>query len=105
MWYQQGLLARQVIVKPIINVSSIIDSTPIRVCHNRRIHSHSVFAGMAVRGKTSLGWFYGFKLHLIIQLCSQETGIYAIEPNKLSELDIEGIIHEATGKEYQRKYR
>ena len=40
-----------------------------------------------------------------IQLCSQETGIYAIEPNKLSELDIEGIIHEATGKEYQRKYR
>ena len=39
-----------------------------------------------------------------IQLCSQETGIYAIEPNKLSELDIEGIIHEATGKEYQRKY-
>ena len=39
-----------------------------------------------------------------IQLCSQETGIYAIEPNKFSELDIEGIIHEATGKEYQRKY-
>lgn len=43
-----------------------IDSLPIRVCHNRRIHSHKVFAGLAQRGKSSLGWFYGFKLHLVI---------------------------------------
>lgn len=45
---------------------SFIDSTPIRVCHNRRIHNHRVFDGMAERSKTTLGWFYGFKLHLII---------------------------------------
>jgi Transposase DDE domain len=43
-----------------------IDSLPIRVCHNRRIHSHRVFAGLAQRGKGSMGWFYGFKLHLVI---------------------------------------
>jgi Transposase DDE domain len=43
-----------------------IDSLPIRVCHNRRIHSHKVFAGLAQRGKGSMGWFYGFKLHLVI---------------------------------------
>jgi Transposase DDE domain len=43
-----------------------IDSLPIRVCHNRRIHSHRVFAGLAQRGKSSRGWFYGFKLHLVI---------------------------------------
>jgi Transposase DDE domain len=43
-----------------------IDSLPIRVCHNRRIHSHKVFAGLARRGKGSRGWFYGFKLHLVI---------------------------------------
>jgi transposase len=43
-----------------------IDSLPIRVCHNRRIHSHKVFAGLAQRGKSSMGWFYGFKLHLVI---------------------------------------
>jgi Transposase DDE domain len=43
-----------------------IDSLPIRVCHNRRIHSHQVFAGLAQRGKGSRGWFYGFKLHLVI---------------------------------------
>src|SRR3954468_3032651 len=43
-----------------------IDSLPIRVCHNRRISSHKVFAGLARRGKGSRGWFYGFKLHLVI---------------------------------------
>jgi Transposase DDE domain len=43
-----------------------IDSLPLRVCHNRRIHSHKVFAGLAQRGKGSMGWFYGFKLHLVI---------------------------------------
>jgi Transposase DDE domain len=43
-----------------------IDSLPIRVCHNRRIPSHKVFAGLAQRGKSSMGWFYGFKLHLVI---------------------------------------
>jgi Transposase DDE domain len=43
-----------------------IDSLPIRVCHHRRIRSHKVFAGLAQRGKGSMGWFYGFKLHLVI---------------------------------------
>ena len=43
-----------------------IDSTPLRVCHNRRIPSHKVCKAVARRGKNSLGWFYGFKVHLII---------------------------------------
>ena len=45
---------------------SFVDSTRLRVCDNRRISSHKVFAGEAARSKTSTGWFYGFKLHLII---------------------------------------
>ena len=45
---------------------SFIDSTSLRVCHNRRIHSHKVFEGCARRGKTSVDWFYGFKLHFCI---------------------------------------
>jgi hypothetical protein len=45
---------------------SFIDSTKISVCHNRRIWSHEVMAAFAARGKTSMDWFYGFKLHLII---------------------------------------
>lgn len=45
---------------------SFIDSTPIRVCHSKREHSNKVFKGMAQKGKSTIGWFYGFKLHLII---------------------------------------
>jgi len=45
---------------------SFIDSTSLAVCRNPRIHQHRVFAGRAARGKTSVGWFYGFKLHLVV---------------------------------------
>ncbi len=45
---------------------SFIDSTPVRVCKNQRIHSHKVFKGTAERGHCSLGYFFGFKLHIII---------------------------------------
>lgn len=45
---------------------AFVDSTTLKVCHNRRIHNHKTFRGLAQRGKTSMGWFYGFKLHLIV---------------------------------------
>ena len=45
---------------------AFVDSTPIPVCHNKRIGRNRVFAGAAQRGKGSMGWFYGFKLHLIV---------------------------------------
>ena len=44
---------------------SFVDSTPIRVCRNQRIHIHRTFKGIAQRGKCSMGWFFVFKLHLI----------------------------------------
>jgi len=45
---------------------SFIDSTPIRVCKNKRIFNHKVFDGIAARGKSTMGYFYGFKLYLIV---------------------------------------
>src|SRR3954454_11131790 len=42
-----------------------IDSTALPVCHDRRIDRHKVFTDLATRGKTSIGWFFGFKLHLV----------------------------------------
>ncbi len=50
---------------------AFIDSTALRVCTNRRIQRHKVFAGLAARGQCSLGWFYGFKLHLVINECGE----------------------------------
>lgn len=43
-----------------------IDATPIAVCKNKRIFDHKVADGVAKRGKSSMGWFFGFKLHLCI---------------------------------------
>lgn len=45
---------------------SFVDSTPLKVCDNHRIHNHRVFSEYAKTGKSSIGWFYGFKLHLLI---------------------------------------
>lgn len=45
---------------------SFIDSTSLKVCHNRRIKQHKVFENIAARGKTSVDWFFGFKLHLVV---------------------------------------
>ena len=45
---------------------SFVDSTRVRVCDNKRISAHRVFTGQAERSKTSMGWFYGFKLHWVV---------------------------------------
>lgn len=45
---------------------SFIDSTALKVCGNKRIRRHRVFQGLAQIGKTTMGWFYGFKLHLVV---------------------------------------
>jgi len=45
---------------------SFIDSTPVRVCKNKRISRNKVFKDIATIGKGTIGWFFGFKLHLII---------------------------------------
>jgi len=42
-----------------------IDSTPMPVCHTLRERRHKVFKELAAKGKTSTGWFFGFKLHMI----------------------------------------
>lgn len=43
-----------------------VDSTSLKVCHNIRIPRHKTFAGIASRGKSTMGWFYGFKLHIVV---------------------------------------
>jgi len=43
-----------------------VDSTTIKVCRNQRINQHQTFDNIAERGKSSMGWFFGFKLHVVI---------------------------------------
>jgi len=44
----------------------VADSTSLPVCHNKLIKRNRVFKCLAERGKTTMGWFFGFKLHIVI---------------------------------------
>lgn len=68
-WLPSTLIPLMAYLRSRLGVSTgigFIDSTSIKVCHNRRIKQHRVFKASAERGKTSVDWFYGFKLHLAI---------------------------------------
>ena len=60
---------------------SFMDSTTLKVCRNQRIHNHKVFKGLAERGKSSMGWFYGFKLHLICNEKGELLSFYVTKGN------------------------
>ena len=60
-----ALLIKDVLWGKCIGIS-FTDSTALRVCHIKRMHSHRTFSGLAQKGKATMGWFYGIKLHLII---------------------------------------
>lgn len=60
---------------------SFIDSTVLRVCHNKRIKRNKVFKGLAKVGKSTVGWFFGFKLHLIINDKGEILSFYLSQGN------------------------
>jgi hypothetical protein len=77
---------------------SFIDSTKIAVCHNRRIWSHRVFAELAARGKTSVAWFYGFKLHLVINDCGELFAVKVTAGNVDDRQPVPDLVKDLFGK-------
>ena len=81
---------------------SFIDSTMLKVCHNRRIYGHNVFKIWVARGKSSTGWFYGFTLHIVIndrgELCS-----FCLTPGNIDDRNFDVInvlCRELSGKRF-----
>ncbi len=77
---------------------SFIDSTALPVCHNRRISQHHVFAGIAQRGKTSLGWFYGFKVHLVVNDRGELLGVQLTPGNTDDRKPVPALARRLYGK-------
>ena len=74
------------------------DSTVLSVCENPRIGQHRVFAGIATRGKTSTGWFFGFKLHLLVNDCGELLNITITAANTDDRKPLPALLKEAFGK-------
>ncbi|HKG99882.1 MAG TPA: IS982 family transposase [Bradyrhizobium sp.] len=79
------------------------DSTKLAVCHNRRIHRHKVFDGLAERGKTSMGWFYGLKLHFVINHKGQIVALKITPGNPADSAVLDEITQHLAGKLYADK--
>jgi hypothetical protein len=79
------------------------DSTKLAVCHNRRIDRHKVFNGLAARGKTSMGWFFGLKLHFVINHKGQVMALRITSGNITDSTVLDEISRHLTGKLYADK--
>jgi len=77
---------------------SFVDSTSLKVCHNRRIHAHKVFAGCARRGKTSVDWFFGFKLHVVTNDCGELLNVRLTPGNVDDRRPVPELVKELFGK-------
>lgn len=77
---------------------SFIDSTRLPVCHNKRIYRHKVFDGLAARGKSTMGWFYGFKLHLVVNEHGEILSFYITPGNIDDRKPVPHLAKELFGK-------
>ncbi|WP_083787737.1 MULTISPECIES: IS982 family transposase [spotted fever group] len=77
---------------------SFVDSSNIEVCKRYRISMNKVFAGIAASSKTTKGWFYGLKLHLIINRAGGIVKASFSPGNKDDRKQLELIIKNLFGK-------
>lgn len=73
------------------------DSSPLKACHNRRIYRHKTFLGIAERGKTSMGWFYGLKLHVVINHRGELISFCITRGNVDDRQPLEALFKKLTG--------
>ena len=82
---------------------AFVDSTPIRVCSNKRIERNRVFAGVAARGCSTVGWFYGFKLHLVVNEVGELLGVQLTPGNTDDRKPVRELTKRLSGKLYGDK--
>lgn len=77
---------------------AFVDSTALAVCGNKRIERNRVFRGMARLGKTTMGWFLGFKLHLIINECGDLLAVQLTPGNVDDRTPVPKLARRLAGK-------
>lgn len=61
-----------------------VDGSPLPVCVNKRIFHHKVMKQVSARGKSTMGWFYGMKLHILVDERGNLLGV-TITPGNVDE--------------------
>jgi hypothetical protein len=84
---------------------TFIDSTKIKVCNNKRIKANRTFKGLGEIGKSTMGWFFGFKLHITINEKGELVGANLSKGNidDRDENVLNSILQNVTGKLYADK--
>lgn len=77
---------------------AFVDSTALAVCGNKRIERNRVFRGIARLGKTTMGWFFGFKLHLIINECGELLAVQLTPGNVDDRQPVPSLTKQLVGK-------
>lgn len=77
---------------------AFVDATTLAVCHNLRIPQHKVFWDSARRSRSSMGWFYGFKLHLAINDRGELMGCYLTPGNVDDRRPVPHLVKDLWGK-------
>ena len=80
-----------------------IDSTKLEICHKKRTSSNKVFKGLAEVGKSSYGWFLGFKLHMVINNIGQIISIKITKGNIDDRAPVEELLKNLKGSAYADK--
>src|SRR6516225_6379789 len=75
-----------------------IDSTALPLCDNHGIYRHKTFAGLAARGKNSMGWFFGFKLHLVFNQLNQIVALKITPGNVADSKAVPSLTKTLVGK-------
>ena len=79
---------------------NFVDSTPIKICHNKRISRNKVFQGLASRGRSSMGWFYGFKLHIVVNELGDLISFKLTKANTDDRVPVKELCRYSSGKLY-----
>lgn len=92
-----------ILIPKFLTGNYVIDSTSIKVCHNKRISSNKIFKGVGKIGKSTMGWFFGLKLHVVINSLGEIMNFTITKGNIDDRFVVENLTENLIGKLFADK--